>query len=408
VPTNTSLLRIRSDAVKPFSIVWISHMLVEIFLLMHPALVPVFMKEFNLSIFQAGLIITVPNVIRLFFILPTGIFADRFGPRRLVILSMLVSGSAALLVSQSTTTSILVLSLSLIMISVTLYHPPGLSIISNLFDDPRERSTAIGLHGASGCIGQSVGTISIGLLLIQFGWRFCYLLYAVPLLAWTAMLAKTKIPQQPRKPAEDPKNPADANARNNSQSARKSSFVTIGFATLMLTMALNALANGSVSSFMTTYMTSQEGLTFEIASIIYGAGPLVGIGGSLFGGHLSSRLGDKTALMLTYIGQVTFLLGLITIPSIHLAMTSFLFYQMFSAALWTPASSLVANLVHRSKGGKAYSLYFLSGDAAGAVAPTVAATLITSFNIITPFIFAIALLASNALLVRLISTKQLA
>lgn len=381
-------------------------MLVEIFLLMHPALVPVFMREFNLSVFEAGLVITVPNVIRLFFMLPTGIVADRFGPHRLVTLSMLVGGLAALLVSQSTTASILVLSLSLIMISVTLYHPPGLSIIGNLFDDPRERSTAIGLHGASGCVGQSIGAISTGLLLIQFGWRFCYLLYAIPILAWAAILAKAKTTQQPRKPLEDLKDPADTQASNSRQSSSKSSFVTVGFATLMLTMALNALANGGVSSFMTTYMTTREGLAFQIASIIYGAGPLVGIAGSLFGGHLSTKLGDKTALMLTYVGQVTFLLGLITIPSIYLAVASFLLYQMFSAALWTPASSLVAHLIHRSKGGKAYSLYFLSGDAAGAVAPTVAAMLITTFNIITPFIFATVLLASNVLLVRLITTKQ--
>lgn len=398
--------KIKSETVKPFSIVWTSHMLIEVFLLMHPALVPVFMKEFGLSVFEAGMIITVPSVCRLFFVLPTGILADKFGPRSLVILSMLVAGFAGILVSQSMTVSFLVVSLSLIMISVTLYHPPGLSILGRLFGNPKERNMAIGFHGTSGCIGQSLGTISLGLLLLQYGWRSCYLLFSVPLLAWTVILAKTKILKLSGKP--------DENSRSSERSTEDRceprniprSFKTQGFLILLATMGLNALANGSVGTFMTTYMTTQEHLTVETASIIFGAGPLMGIIGSLLGGYLSSKLGERNALSLTYIGQVVFLLGLITIASIPLAMLSFLIFQMFSASMWTPASSIVASLTDRSIGGRAYSLYFLSSDAFGATSPLIAAALITVFSIYTPFFFAIILLASNALLARLIPSTH--
>jgi MFS family permease len=405
VPKNTSLFRVRSEALKPFTAVWTSHMLIEVFLLMHPALVPVFMKEFNLSVFDAGLVITVPSLCRLIFTLPAGIFADRFGPRRLVILSTLVSGLAALLVSQSRTASLLVFSLSLIMTSVTLYHPPGLSILRDLFSDPKERSVAIGMHGASGCIGQSLGTISLGLLLLQFGWRSCYMLFAVPLLAWTVVLTRTRTQRLPKKPNDKPQDFVNAHDAGVQHGARTSSIITLGFTILMASMGLNALANGSVAAFMTTYMTSRQHLAVGVASIVFGAGPLVGIVGSLVGGYLSSRLGEKNSLALVYIGQVIFLLGLITIPLTPLAIVSFLFFQLFSNAMWTPASSMVACLTDTSSGGKAYSLYFLSSDAPGAVSPLIAAVLITSFNIVFPFILAIILLTSNALLVRLIPTK---
>ena len=402
---NTSLFKVRSEAVKPFTTVWISHLLIEVFLLMHPALVPVFMKEFNLSVFDAGLIIAVPSLCRLIFTLPAGVFADRFGQRRLVILSILVSGLGALLVSQSTTASLLVFSLSLIMISVTLYHPPGLSILQGWFSDPKERSAAIGLHGASGCIGQSLGTISLGLLLVQFGWRFCYLLFAAPLLAWAAILARTRTQRLPKRPPETTQDPISADDGGVHHSARKSSLITLGFIVLMASMGLNALANGSVGAFMTTYMTSQQHLAVDIASIIFGAGPLVGIVGSLLGGYLSSRLGEKNSLVLIYIGQAMFLLGLITIPLTPLAIVSFFIYQLFSNAMWTPASSMVASLTDASSGGRAYSLYFLSSDGPGAVSPLIAAVLITNFNIVFPFGFAIILLASNVLLVRSISAR---
>jgi MFS family permease len=401
---NTSLFKVRSEAVKPFTAVWTSHMLIEVFLLMHPALVPVFREEFGLSVFQAGLIITVPSLCRLIFTLPAGIFADKFGQRRLVILSVLISGLAALLVSQSTTASLLVFSLSLIMISVTLYHPPGLSILRELFSDPKERSTAIGLHGASGCIGQSLGTVSLGLLLLQFGWRSCYLLFALPLLAWAVILG-TRIQQLPKKPSENRRDPTSADDESVHHGPRKSSLITVGFIVLMASMGLNALANGSVGAFMTTYMTSQQHLTVEVASIIFGAGPLVGIVGSLLGGYMSSRLGEKNCLVLVYVGQATFLLGLIAFPLTSLAVFSFFVYQLFSNAMWTPAFSMVASLTDASSGGRAYSLYFLSSDGPGAVSPLIAALLITNFSIVFPFGFAIILLASNVLLVRLISTK---
>lgn len=170
-------------------------------------------------------------------------------------------------------------------------------------------------------------------------------------------------------------------------------------------MGLNALANGSVGAFMTTYLTSQRQLAVDVASIIFGAGPLIGIVGSLLGGILCSRLGEKNSLVLIYVGQATFLLGLITIPLTSVAIVSFFTYQLFSNAMWTPASSMVASLADTSSGGRAYSLYFLSSDGPGAISPLIAAVLITNFNIVFPFGFAVILLASNVLLVRLISAR---
>jgi MFS family permease len=229
------------------------------------------------------------------------------------------------------------------------------------------------------------------------------MIFAVPLLVWTTILARSKSSQHSRKPHEDAESFPHAKDQVVSLRTHKSSFITLGFSILLVTMGLNSLASGSVMTFMTTYMTSQTHLTIEVASIIFGVGPLVGIIGSLMGGYLGSKLGQRNGLTMTYVGQIAFLLGILVIPSVHLAMLSFLAYQMFSAALWVPASSIVTSLIDKCSGGKAYSLYFFSGDAFGAVAPIIAATLITSFNIVSPFILAVGLLMSNTFLIRLIS-----
>jgi MFS family permease len=398
----TSVFRVRSEAARPFGVVWLSHLLVEIYLLMHPALLPVFRSEFGLSIFEAGLLVSAPSICRLVIVIPTGVFADRFGSKPFIVLSMLISGLSAVLLSQSSTAFVLLVSLSLIMISVTLYHPPGLSIVSRLFPEQAERSTAIGLHGASGCIGQSVGTISLGLLMPHIGWRNCYLLFSMPIIAWALAVARAKVPRLSR---HAPKQESQAqNVRKLSHQA--GSAFSFGFFLLLSAMGLNALANSGVSAFMTTYLTSSEDLSVELASMIFGAGPLIGIVGSLGAGFLSARLGDRNALALFFLGQVVFLIGLIGIPYLPLATVSFLMYELFLAAIWTPASSMVTSLMGRTGGGTAYSLFYFAGDALGAISPLIAATLITGLNILAPFVFAIALLATNALLVMLIKATR--
>jgi MFS family permease len=397
-----SLLRVRSDTTRPFTVVWISHMLAEVFLLMHPALVPVFIYEFNLSLFEAGLLVTIPSLCRLAVTIPTGILADKLGPRRFIILSMLIGGVAGILVNQSANVYSLLVGLSLIMMSVTLYHPPGMSVIGRLFPNQAERSTAIGLHGASGSIGQALGTISLGLLL-TFGWRFSYLLFAIPLLIWAVVLSGMRIPQLAKRQLQ-PEPLITARQKRQMANSPTKKLISHGFSILLLSMGLNALANNGVAAFMTTYMTTMD-FSQEVASTIFGAGPLIGIVGAIAAGYLSSKVGPEKSLMLIYFGQVTFLLGFVFLPSAILTAASFLMYQFFLSAVWTPANSLVVSLMGDIGGGTAYSFFFFSNDAPGAISPLIAAVLIESLGVASPFILAIILLVSCGLLAKFIKSN---
>jgi len=404
VQKETSVLRLRRDALKPFGAVWFSHLLVEVFLLMPAALVPVFMREFGLSIFQAGLLIAVPSICRLIIVIPTGVFADKYGALPFLVLSLLIGGLSALLLSQTTSVFLLVVSITLITLSVTLYHPPGMSVVSSIFPDQKERSTAMGWHAASGCIGQALGAISLGLLLAGYGWRFSYLLFSFPLIFWAFSLTRIQIPQLSRK---NPDAKADGLIRSETvrSHAGKSSFNRLGFFLLASAMGLNALANGGISAFMTTYLTSAQNLSFELASIIFGAGPLIGIVGSIATGYVSARVGDRNSLALIFLGQVVFLLGLVAIPFVFLAMTCFLMYQLFLHALWTPSTSMVASLMGKTGGGTAYSVFYFASDLLGAASPLIAAVLIESLGLVSPFVLAVILLFTCSLLVGLIRLK---
>lgn len=400
-----SLFKLRKGVVKPFSALWLSHLLVEIFLLMHPALIPLFRKEFGLSLFEAGLLITIPNVCRLIIDVSIGAFADRYGSRPFIVLSLIISSLSGLLMSQSSNAFVLIFGLSLVMIAVTLYHPPGLRVLGNLLPDQAERSRAIGMHGASGCIGQSLGTITLGLLLTQLGWRNCYLLLSIPILTWAFILARIRMPQFGKRSGVNGPKTDEQPERPCINLIGKSSLLNLGFLLLVSSIGLNAMANSNVSAFMTTYLTSTENLSLDVASIIFGMGPVIGIIGSLAAGYLSSKFGDKVALTFFYLGQGIFLIGLTAVPHVVSVTFFFLMFHLFSAAVWIPAPSLVSSLVEKNRCGTAYSLFYFMENALGAIAPIVAALLIGGFGIMTPFFFAILLLVTSALMVQRIKMR---
>ena len=75
-----------------FFICSVTHAFIHVFTLMHTALIPVFTKEFNLLIFEAGLLVSIPQVLSISVSLPYGVITDRIDPRKLIALSLLISG----------------------------------------------------------------------------------------------------------------------------------------------------------------------------------------------------------------------------------------------------------------------------------------------------------------------------
>jgi len=149
--------------------------------MMHAALIPVFIKEFGLSIFEAGMLVSIPQALSVSISLPYGVIIDRIDPRKLIALSLLMAGFGGLAVSRAGNFLTLLLPLSFIPLSSTIYHPPALTMVSELFPEEK-RSRILGIHAAGGTTGVAIGPITLGLILENFGWRFSYLVWCVPVL----------------------------------------------------------------------------------------------------------------------------------------------------------------------------------------------------------------------------------
>ena len=342
-------------------------MLLETYLLIQIALIPVIVKEFQLGLLEASLVATVPSIVQLLMNIPTGFLADRISAHHLLFASMLIEGLSALLVSLTTSFWALVLGVSLMRISIPLYHICGLSQVSKLAK-PAQLNRSMGVHNAFGSFGSALGLISLGVFLSTVGWRWTYLFWSVPVLAWGFLVLISSELK------------ADSIGEIKTMtvwSLRRLSFiVSSGLLIFLIAIAIRDVGATGSSTFMTTYFVETRNLSDSVASLIFALGTFIGIFGALGGGYLGQRMGAKKALSSTIIGCAISLLVLSIVSGLYLLILLYIIYSFFSNAVWSPMNALVADITPASEQGLGFSVYFLTGAITGSIAPTAAASVI--------------------------------
>jgi len=377
---------------REFITVFGTHMFVEVFLFVHLALIPTFIKEFNLNLFQASLIATIPNLVILLSYMPAGLLVDKIGAKPMLLISMLLEGAAALCISQLRDYLPLILAVSLIKVSSPIYHTSGLSAISKM-STSNSTGKVMGFHNALGSLGSAFGLLSLSILGGTLGWRSVYLLWSIPILMWCLPILKSEVGKPERSPDKD---------RGEKTFFRDlKSVLTFSFALFLLIVALRNFGASVISTFMTTYLVELRNFSQEAASMIFALGPLTGILSSLVSGYLCSKLGDTETLLLMVVGSILSLFPLALTRGLVLLMLCYFVYSFFNNGVWSPIGSLVAALTPSSKRGLGYSSYFLIGGVASTIQPTITAIIIgyTSLNVIFPI--AIGILTACAALLTL-------
>jgi len=362
--------------------------------MMHTALIPVFIKEFSLSIFEAGLLVSIPQVLSISISLPYGFVTDRIDPRKLIALSLLISGFSGLFVSQAGSFLTLLLPLSFIPLSSTIYHPPALTIVSELFSEDR-RSRVLGIHAAGGTTGVAIGPITVGLILERFGWRFSYLIWCIPVLFSTLLLLS--LPSV--KTTAFKETAAEEEKETRERRGSVSKIIKRGFLLLLIAMGVSSIGNQALSAYMTTYLVTVRNLSESAASMLYGLSPFVGIVGSLVGGYLGDRLGSKRWISAAYMGRILVFTG-VWLGPLWTLVAIYLTGGFFGGSTMGPLTSLVARLSPKRRRGLAYTIFMLFPSLMGSISPLIAARLIELYGITGLFPFAILLTATTILLLQ--------
>ena len=127
------------------------------------------------------------------FLIPMGNLGDRIGRRRLMLLGAVAFGVCSVAAAFSTSAGMLIASRAVLGIAAATLAPSTLSLIRNMFLDPRQRTVAVSVW-ASFSAGAAIGPMLGGLLLQRFWWGSVFLL-AVPVMALLLILGPAVLPE---------------------------------------------------------------------------------------------------------------------------------------------------------------------------------------------------------------------
>src|SRR6266508_171552 len=128
------------------------------------------------------------------FLVTMGTLGDRIGRRRLLLSGATAFGVVSVLAAVSTSAEMLIASRALLGIAGATLAPSTLSLIFSMFQDPRQRTTAIGIWITSFSAGGAIGPVLGGVLLERYWWGSVFLL-ALPVMALLLVLGPRVLPE---------------------------------------------------------------------------------------------------------------------------------------------------------------------------------------------------------------------
>lgn len=376
---------------KRFWLISSTHMLIEVFLLMHVALLPAFIEEFQLTIFEVSVIVSLQSFVGLVMNIPAGVLADRLNPKLLLILSMVIEGGSAMLISQTHNYWTLVVGVALMQIASPVYHISGLSQISK-YARREQMSTVMGTHNALGSVGAAVGSMSLSIALPIIGWRQVYFLWSLPIFLWCWVLFRA-FPVDVKRQVQTQRLP------------RQRRFVMTrllnrNFIVFLTGIGVREIGVTSILTFMTTYLITVRGVSQSLAGLIFGLGPVVGVVASLIGGHLGDRLGAKRMLSSALIGSSILLILLAIATDIPSLALFYVIYSFWNNSVWTPMNTLIAQIIPTAERGTGFSTYFFVEGVIKAVAPFLAAAVIGAYDVWTLFPFSFCFVFASVIIIQ--------
>lgn len=112
----------------------------------------------------AGLLITMGNL------------ADRIGRKKLLLIGAVGFGVASIVAAFAPSAELLIVARALLGISGATLMPSTLSIIRSMFEDARQRTTAVAIWSAGATAGAALGPLVGGALLENFWWGSVFLI----------------------------------------------------------------------------------------------------------------------------------------------------------------------------------------------------------------------------------------
>ena len=123
-----------------------------------------------------------------------GSLGDRIGRRKLLLIGAAAFGVASMLTAFSNSATMVIAARALLGIAGATLAPSTLALISNMFRNPAQRATAIGIWAGCFVVGAIIGPILGGVMLEHFWWGSVFLI-GVPAMTLLLVVGPVILPE---------------------------------------------------------------------------------------------------------------------------------------------------------------------------------------------------------------------
>ncbi len=311
--------------------------------------------------------------------LPSPIFgwlADRYRRGMMMTVSLILGSFGALIVGLwGKNFFLLLIGIAFTGFGNSLYHPPGLSFVSEAFIDPESQKYSskynriLGIHGVGGTIGASTGPLSVFFFIefFSFDWQQIYLFWSpflllIALIFWISVAryeSKVELLSQVGQEFND----SEGNSGKTEIRNIKSLYIVFIF------MFAMSLTWGMISFILAPILTEYKDFSVSMAALFVGSSHLIAASGQLVGGVMGDKYSEKIALSFAALLQLGIIIGIFHLDIYVILFLLYILLRIVNSMFWPLTNSLLAkSSTHR---GSAFGWFMLIVNTVRAVGPSV-------------------------------------
>ncbi|MFU2014976.1 MFS transporter [Peribacillus butanolivorans] len=336
------------------------------------AIIPI-QKELQLNSLESGFVLSIFFFSYAFMHLLGGWLTDKYGSRKVLVLSILAFSLFTTFTSFAWSFASLLLFRFLFGIGEGSVFPASIRSISDNFPE-NERGRASSFFLSAQTFGGAIGSVTIGVLVVSLGWRSMFVSIGIigVLVAWAFWVYL--------------KSPADAQINNEKQNQKKVSykkvFKTNNFWKLFFTKFFSNIVNWGMISWMPSYLVN-KGLDLlsvsALMSIPYLASFLMfNVNGWILDKYMSGR--EKYLAVAGSISSGVFLYMMFNATSVTLGIIYMTFNAISIAFIGTSLYTMVIKYSPKELTGSVTGLVSFGGQIAGGISPVVIGFVLTLFK----------------------------
>jgi len=337
-------------------------------------LFPLYLESLHASELEIGLVISIASIAATAFMLPSGLLIDRFGKKRMLLASVVLSAIPLILMA-SVRDWLTVTPLYMVFsVAFSFFIPSRMAMIAETAT-PQNRATLFGLMNMAWPISGIIAPTLSGFIVESYGW-------ALPFQIAGGIMAISLLPTLSLREREDVRVVIDEKPKGSLRDPRYLRFMVLFFA-FHLAMTTG---QGCVNTILPLFLKNQMGLSTSLIGLFFTGSSVLTLVTQIPSGWLADRYGRKK-LILACIAPIPFLYGAWPFIDnwIVLLILNSAAFGLWSMT-WPATLALLSDFVPAQLRGSAFGVRMTGVRLGFTIGPLVAGYLYSAIGVVTPFI----------------------